>query len=190
MSNNNQNSNNKLVKDDNSDKRPSRGRGGRHNFPNAQYDDTDKDLIKQVIYNNLHWYKLGIKEKCQNDDEIEQRTIYFFEYCLDNGERPTVEKYCLALGYSRNTVLEWENGHNNASKRRMSIIKNAKECISAYDADMVIQGKLNPVPYIFRAKNYYGMRDQQDIVVQPKQSITDDIDADAIAVKYAELPDD
>lgn len=184
-----------MSNDDNSkmtpaDNRPARGRGGKHNFPNAQYDDTDKDLIRQVIYNNLHWYKLGIKQKCQTDDDFEQRTIEFMEYCMNNGERPTVEKYCLSLGYARNTVFNWENGNVNVSERRKNIIKNAKEFISAYDAEMVSQGKLNPVPYIFRAKNYYGMKDQQEFVVQPKQSLSDDISPDDIAEKYSALPDD
>lgn len=172
------------------DNRPSRGRGGKHNFPNACHDDADKDLVRQVLSNNLHWYKRGIKEKCKTDDDFEQRTIEFFEYCMNNGDRPTVEKYCLALGYTRQAVFEWENGNKGASKRRADIIKNAKAFISGYDADMVSKGKLNPVPYIFRAKNYYGMVDQVDHVIAPKQSLTDDVDADAIAAKYAALPDD
>lgn len=183
-----------MSNDDNSkmtpaDNRPSRGRGGKHNFPSAP-PPQDPELVRSILSNNIHWLKRGLKEKCHTDDEFEQRTIEFFEYCMNNGDRPTVEKYCLALGYARTTIFEWENGNNNASKRRMDIIKNAKNTIAAYDADLVMSNKVIPATYIFRAKNYYGMKDQQDFVIQPKQSLSDDVEPDVIAEKYAALPDD
>ena len=100
----------------------------------------------------------------------------------------TVEKLALALGVTRETLHSWETGATQ-STRRSDLIKKAKDCIAAYDADMVSTGKMNPVPYIFRAKNYYGMKDQQDITIAPKQGITDE-SAVNIAEKYAELPGD
>lgn len=39
---------------------------------------------------------------------------------------------------------------------------------------MVNEGKLNPVTYIFRSKNYYGMRDQQEYVLTPNADGNDD----------------
>lgn len=181
------NNNDKMITTD--DNRPSRGRGGKHNFPSSP-PPQDPELVRSILSNNIHWLKRGLKEKCQTDDEFEQRTIEFFEYCMNNGDRPTVEKYCLALGYARNTVFEWENGNNNVSKRRMNIIKNAKNTIAAYDADLVMGNKVIPATYIFRAKNYYGMRDQVDHVIAPKQSLDDNANPDDIAAKYAALPDD
>ena len=35
---------------------------------------------------------------------------------------------------------------------------------------MVTEGKINPVVYIFRAKNYFGMKDQQDLVLTPNNA--------------------
>jgi hypothetical protein len=49
------------------------------------------------------------------------------------------------------------------------VVRRAKDFIAAYDARMVSDGKLNPVTYIFRAKNYYDMKDTQDVVVTPNQ---------------------
>jgi hypothetical protein len=161
------------------------GRGGKYNFPSTIPPEDPED-VRQVLSECLHWYEVGNK-RAVTDDEIEERTIEFFKHCVDIGERPTVEKYALALGYVRTTINEWERG-NNASPRRMDIIKKAKEVLASYDAGMVSNGKLNPVPYIFRAKNYYGMKDNQDITITPNNPITDVNPAD-IVQKYEELPD-
>lgn len=161
------------------------GRGGKYNFPSTIPPENPED-VRQVLSECLHWYEVGNK-RAETDDEIEQRTIDFFKHCIDIGERPTVEKYALALGYVRTTINEWERG-NNASPRRMDIIKKAKEVLASYDAGMVSTGKLNPVPYIFRAKNYYGMRDNQDITITPNRQITD-ISAEDVAAKYQEYPE-
>lgn len=41
---------------------------------------------------------------------------------------------------------------------------------------MVTEGKINPVVYIFRAKNYFGMKDQQDITITPQMPLGTDSD--------------
>ena len=71
----------------------------------------------------------------------------------------------------------------------MNIIKNAFDCFAAFDAGMATTGKLNPILYFFRAKNFYSMRDQQELVIEPKQGITDE-NAMNVAEKYAQLPAD
>lgn len=164
-----------------------RGRGGKYNFPSAVPPE-DPDDVRQALTECLRWYKQGMTP-ATTDDEIEQRTLDFFEYCIANGERPTVEKYALALGYVRTTINDWERG-NHASPRRSVIIKKAKEFLASYDAAMTTQGKLNPVVYIFRGKNYYGMKDQQDVVLTPNQPLGEGINAQDVAQKYAELPGD
>lgn len=139
-----------------------RGRGGKYNFPQAVPPENPED-VRRVLSEVLNWY---VQPKAKTDDEVEDRTLYFFRYCAERGERPTWEKYCLALGYDRKTVYDWSNGEH-CSERKSHIIKSAKETLAAYDAGMATEGKMNPVPYIFRAKNYYGMKDQADIVVTP-----------------------
>lgn len=163
------------------------GRGGKYNFPQAVPPE-EPETVKRVLSECLHWYEAGTVSRCETDEDIEDRTLDFFRHCADIGERPSVEKYCLALGYARNTVFEWEQGLH-CTPRRSNIIKNAKSVIASYDAAMVSEGKMNPVPYIFRAKNFYSMKDQTDIVVEPKQSATYDLGEDEIK-KFAELPED
>ena len=55
---------------------------------------------------------------------------------------------------------------------------------------MAIAGQIDFVTYCFRAKNYYGMRDQTDLVITPNQPLGGDVDPEDVAQKYAELPED
>ena len=45
------------------------------------------------------------------------------------------------------------------------MIKKAKQILAAIDAELVSSGKIPQVVYIFRAKNFHGMTDQQEITV-------------------------
>jgi len=165
-----------------------RGRGGKFNFPNAIDPATeDSDTIRAVLSETLQWYDRG-QDRPTTDEGIYQRSREYLQSCIDKGIRPTVENYCLSLGYARTTVTEWKNG-NNCSAARMNIIKNAFDAFAAFDAGMAVSGKLNPILYFFRAKNYYAMRDEQALVIEPRAGVTDENAAD-IAEKYAELPGD
>lgn len=157
------------------------GRGGKYNFPSSVPPEKPED-IRRALTHCLHWWDVGAV-KAVTAEEVEQRTTEYFRYCIENNDRPMVESYALALGYDRRTIWKWEQGND----ARSDVIKKAKEFISSYDAYMVSDGKLNPVTWIFRAKNYYGMKDQTDITIEPRQTITD-ADAVQIAEKYSELP--
>lgn len=124
-------------------------------------DGERRTLTSQTLQEIFKWYKMP---RVESDDECEERLIYFFETCILTGELPTVEKLSLALGVTHETVWKWERG--NLGKRRSHLIKKAKHYIASYDAQMVANGKMQPVAYIFRAKNYYGMRDQVDYNIQ------------------------
>lgn len=49
---------------------------------------------------------------------------------------------------------------------------------------MVTEGKINPVVYIFRAKNYFGMKDQQDVVVRPDSPFGEQKTPEQLAAEY------
>ena len=103
----------------------------------------------------------------------------------------TVEKMALALGYDRKTLWAWETGGEGSTPTRRNLIKKAKELLASYDAEMVAEGKLNPVTYIFRAKNYFGMRDQVEHVVTPNNPLGDEVNPDDIRKRLeASLPID
>lgn len=165
-----------------------KGRGGRFNFPSTVDPDTeDADKNRAVLADTLRWFERG-HDRPTTDQGIYDRTVEFFQAYIDQGKRPTVEGYCLALGYARQTVNQWRHG-DGCSAARADIIKSAFDAFAAFDAGMAVDGKLNPILYFFRAKNYYGMRDQTELTVEARSGVTDQTAAD-VATKYAQLPDD
>lgn len=145
-----------------------RGRGGKANFPNV-ITGTKAEDVKRIMKNCLRWYELP---RIETDEDCRQRLYDFFVGCAETGELPTVEKMCLALGYARNTVFEWEQGLK-CSSERANFIKKAKSLIATFEAEMVSEGKINPVTYIFRAKNFFGMKDTQDLILTPNNPLGD-----------------
>lgn len=58
--------------------------------------------------------------------------------------------------------------------------------MKTFDAKLVIAGKLNFLAYCFRAKNYYGMTDKQEVVLTPNQQLGDQVPAEDLEKKYLE----
>lgn len=166
--------------------RPLTGPRGTSNFPNnisAKAPD-----VQRVVSNLLKWYSLP---RAVTDEEISERLLSFFTTCAETGEMMTMEKMGLALGYTSKTLWEWERGGPGSTTFRCNCIKKAKQLLSAFDAEMAAEGKINPVVYIFRAKNFFGMRDQQELLVTPNNPMGDLKDPEEIQRKYIEaLPVD
>lgn len=146
-----------------------RGRGGKENFPGTIPSDTKAEDIKRIMKECLMFYDRPI---VKSDEECRERLEWFFSTCAETGQLPTVEKMVQALGCVKSTAWEWEQGVH-CGPYRANLIKKAKEFIASFESAMVTEGKINPVVYIFRAKNYFGMKDQQDIVVKPEQPLGD-----------------
>ena len=151
--------------------RPLRGRGGTQNFPSVIAGAKSED-ISRCLRNCLMFYDRPI---VKSDEECRERLYDFFDTCEKTGQLPTVEKMIMCLGAVKSTVWEWEQG-NGCSSTRTNLIKKAKEFIASFESEMVTEGKINPVVYIFRAKNYFGMKDQQDVVLKPESPLGDTVD--------------
>lgn len=165
--------------------RPLRGRGGTQNFPSVIAGAKAED-ISRCIKNCMTFYGLPI---VQDDEECRQRLEWFFDTCGRTGQLPTVEKMVMALGTIKQTVWNWEQGIG-CSQVRMDMIKKAKGFIAGFESEMVTEGKINPVVYIFRAKNYFGMKDQQDVVIKPENPLGATVDQARLeSTIVQELPD-
>ena len=155
--------------------KPKTGRGGTENFPNVL---TGRPAdVRRVGMQLMRWYRM---DKAVTDDEIAERLELYFTTCFSTGEIPTWEAMRRAVGYDRKTMIVWETGGAGSTPRRRNLIKKAKELLASYDATMVTDGKLNPVTYIFRSKNYFGMKDQQDYVLTPNNPLGEARDPDEI----------
>jgi hypothetical protein len=58
------------------------------------------------------------------------------------------------------------------------MIKKAKDYVAFLMSDGVMSGQINPVTWIFYAKNYFGMTDSQNITITPNSQDTNTIPFD------------
>lgn len=178
------------------DNRPATGRGGKYNFPNArmkllEQDDEKRAFVAKAIENNLVFFNVGVQNRVSSDEELCERLNWFFTQCAETQQLPNIEKMANALGYHRQTLLDWESGANGGfSSATKGIIHQAKQILASIDAELAQEGKTQPVIYMFRAKNFYGMRDQQEMVLTPNTGGVEKVDAATIEAKYKELPED
>lgn len=121
--------------------------------------------------------------KVNSVEEMAIRSEEYFQKCVEDGALPMWEGYCLALGYDRKVVWDWMTGNHVCSfgADAGNIARKAKQVIAYFEATLAAQGKINPVVYIFRAKNYDGLKDTQDVVVSPRNPLGDSMSAEEIA---------
>lgn len=150
---------------------------------NYESDDDKKAFTRKTMTEILEYFNVP---KVHGDKEFTERTEQYFMRCVERGIKPTVEEWAMALGVHRQTIWDWETGKNRSVSS--DVVKRAKEVLSAFDAKAVTEGKMFPTTYIFRSKNYYGLKDQQDVVVTPNQLETRA--KEELIEAAAELPDD
>lgn len=162
-----------------SDKKPTRGRGGTGNFPASTAGLTDTDekrkAVSKLLREVLTEYR---QEKVHSDEELAARFDDYFRRCAESGQIPTVEEMCMATGYSYAYLWDIENGRRRGfSDSTADVLKKARDFLRTMDAKLVVTGEMNFLAYCFRAKNYYGMSDKQELVLTPNQQEAPDIEA-------------
>lgn len=137
--------------------------------------DTRREDIARIVGESYQYFD---REVPKTNEEFAERLNDYFKQCNETGQLPTVEDMCLALGAWNDLVNQWEK----ANTPRALMIKKAKQIIASSDAKLAVEGRIPQVVYIFRAKNYYGMKDQQDVVITP--TATEQVSAADIREKY------
>lgn len=67
----------------------------------------------------------------------------------------------LAVDYDRKSLFDIQTGRGRLAFS--DIVKKAKDFIANYDAILASANKINSAVYCFRSKNFYGMKDVQEI---------------------------
>lgn len=117
-----------------------------------------------------------------DDDVCDSFNWYFTEYLPKTGAFPTIEGLSLSCGVDRRTLEDWKNGHLNPT--RSAIVQKAIGILAELDAQLVQNGKIPQVVYIFRSKNFYGMQDA--VKVEHVTTRPDAESPDQLASKYAD----
>lgn len=117
-----------------------------------------------------------------DDDVCDSFNWYFTEYLPKTGAFPTIEGLSLSCGVDRRTLEDWKNGHLNPT--RSAIVQKAIGILAELDAQLVQNGKIPQVVYIFRSKNFYGMQDA--VKVEHVTTRPDAESPDQLASKYSD----
>ena len=98
------------------------------------------------------------------------------------------EKMCLALGYSskwvQDVIYERLRGFSPNTKK---ILDKAVQVMMTVDSELATGGKTQPVVYMFRAKNFYGMADNRYVNIEHHTYNDDKPSKEAIEAKYKAL---
>lgn len=148
--------------------------------------DKERELAKKVLKFNLDIMLIG-NEKPKSVQELQDRFTAYFQKCVDEGMPPTVEGLALVSGWCRSTFYDIAEGKVNV--QFSDTIKKAKDYVCNYDAAMATLGKVNAPIYIFRSKNFYDMKDVQEIKAGPIGDVTRPQNEQDILNAMPELPD-
>jgi hypothetical protein len=120
-----------------------------------------------------------------NPIEVQQRLDFFFDACIEARISPVVEWIALVLGIEWPSLRQIMTGkRRDDSLQQKCILKLILQMQSmwAYNG---MYGQENPAEWIFRAKNYFGMRDNVEVTVAPpEQPLGDAQSAEQLAQKY------
>lgn len=121
--------------------------------------------------------------KFNNVEEMQVVIENYFQDCVELELRPTIRGLASALGTVYNTLLDWERGSRDAQLGNdcSGLIKKSKQFIAEFDELLALENVDNPILFMFRAKNYYGMKDTQDIQITPNNALGDQLTPDEIA---------
>ncbi len=86
-----------------------------------------------------------------NVDELQKKIDEFFAWVEEKGKPQTLERLACFLDCSLMTLRRYEMEYDN--DEFCAAIKKAKKRISAYQTELLIEGKRNPAGIIFAKKN-------------------------------------
>ena len=149
-----------------------------------------KMAVGQSLFNVMKLKEIGVG-KGASDEEMIERLNEFFKRCAETGQLPTIEKACLSLGMTTAELRKIKEGQiRGFTLKTKDIVKELYTTCGAITGDLAFKGEVNPIVYIFTAKNYFDMTDKQEMVITPSNSIEPTESVDVIEAKYNELPED
>lgn len=122
-------------------------------------------------------YHKIIREKCilskrtclESVENMEREILEYFELTDEYNAVPSVLSLCNYLGIGRTYLYQLANSESefsNTAKRAIELIHDVQE-------SGALKNSLAAIPYLFIAKNYYGMSDGQTITLKPDNSVND-----------------
>lgn len=138
-------------------------------------DENKRTFAANLIDNLIESYRMP---KVQSNRELEERAINYLRMCSEKRIPPTWEGLALYCGYARSTLWDMMAGRHKgftdeteSGGATSAIVKRLRELFATFDGTMAITGGINPVSYIFRSSNYYGLVQKQTVAVEPQSDL-------------------
>ncbi len=129
----------------------------------------DKSFASRVLAHGMQVLQLNPdRSRPASRQELEDRCNKYFELCVQNGLPPTVEGLAIISGYERRTLFQITRG--DFSQQFADTLIKAKDYIAMFDATLAMSGEIPAQVYSFRSKNFYGMKDIQEIKAVPQDN--------------------
>lgn len=119
-----------------------------------------------------------------NAEQVKQRIMDYFDICQRDDMKPGVADFAFALGISRQALWNIVTGKTVKPPEVIDLLKRAYYALNAQLENYAANGKVNPVTFIFLAKNHFSYQDKQEIQVSANQG--DAESPDQLAAKYAD----
>lgn len=105
-------------------------------------------------------------KKCafEHFEDVGLEINHYFDLCDTHSVIPSITSLCLYLGIARDTLYAHANNPNSPYS---DTLKQAISYCHSILEGGAFEGKVPAVPYIFTAKNFFGMRDDKNITVSP-----------------------
>lgn len=135
--------------------------GGYAEAIEAKHTDLLQSVLKHLDYTSVSLPRK--KRRFSSPEEMETAIANWWDRCLTMGMFPTKRGLALALGTTWSTIEDWAKGSHGEAYAQ--ILQQVFEMMAEADEQMVLNGAVNPVLYIFRGKNYHGLSDKQESVI-------------------------
>ncbi|MBR1749993.1 MAG: hypothetical protein IJ740_18875 [Ruminococcus sp.] len=173
--------NTEIQKAESAEQTKPKKRGSKSASITANLKNIEKGDISRIV---LESYQYFDRKPPKDNEELAQRLNDYFRQCTEEDQIPTIEDMALALGVVRQTLYEWESQRRVTNPERSDMIKKAKEILAGIDGKLASEGKIPQVVYIFRAKNFHAMTDQQEVILTPNTPLGDEQNAESLKQKY------
>lgn len=126
---------------------------------------TKSDNVNYTLHNLDLLTFAPIDCKIEREEIVETRCYDYFEQCMKNEMKPTLAGLALAIGVSRQCLLDYINGNTPIPKENREVLQRFNTLLNSLMEDYMMNGKVNPVTGLFLSKNNFGYKDTQEFVV-------------------------
>lgn len=121
--------------------------------------------------------------------QVEKRIREYFQFCAENDRKPNMVGMGNWLGVSRDTLQSWKRGEYRGDTHS-ALIRKAVHMMEEMWVDYMMNGKVNPANGIFLGKNFFGYKDNVDVVVSQGEKMSDTVTPELIEAQLEDIPED